>query len=314
MRKSFYAVMLVALAALFAGSALAVDFRVDFFNGTEVVTTADPNTDIAIRVYMNNGVDGFDDTRFGYSATFEIYGEGGVSTITWLDSTEASSGDVYFKSGAFRVAALFANTAGAYFPTINTVNTFGAAQWDGVLADTINHTTTCIPITGCTGWPEGVGELLVYTFYLNTGLDEGQICIDSCGVNSNVAYNWLWSPVSGDFGGPYCVTVSSTGILDENGPAVPLDFALAQNYPNPFNPSTIIEYALPSKSHVMVSVFNVLGQKIRTLVDEEKTIGYYSEVWNGTDDNGQPVASGIYFYRIDAGDQFTETKKMMLLK
>jgi len=304
--------MLVALAVLFAGSVYAVDFRVDFFDGTDVVTEIAPNTDFAIRVYMNNGPDAVDAERLGYSAPFEIYGEGGVTNITWLDSSgiggEAAVG------GALVIATEF-GSSGSYFSTINTVSVFDAAQWDGILPDTFNHTTTCIPITGCSGWATGLGELLVYTLYLNSGADVGNICFDSIEVNSNASYNWLWSPVSDEFGGPYCIAVSTgSGVLDESGPAIPTDFALAQNYPNPFNPSTIIEYALPGKAHVEVSVFNVLGQKIRTLVDEDQTVGYYSEVWDGTDDNGNSAASGIYFYRIDAGDEYTETKKMMLLK
>ncbi len=197
------------------------------------------------------------------------------------------------------------------------VNSFRLDSWDGVLPDTFNHTTIAIPLSPpYAGWPS---EEDVEKLHMQVGLniaDSGSFCIDSIS-HANASYNWLWqAPAVPSFSGPYCWTVSDVveGILDENGPVLPADFALAQNYPNPFNPSTIIEFALPTKSHVTVSVFNVLGQKIRTLVDEEKTVGYYSEVWDGTDDNGQPAASGIYFYRIDAGNDYTETKKMMLLK
>jgi hypothetical protein len=94
---------------------------------------------------------------------------------------------------------------------------------------------------------------------------------------------------------------------------VPMNFALHQNYPNPFNPSTIIKLDLPNPAHVRLDVYNVLGQSVKTLIDEHMTAGYHPVEWNGTDNSGQPVATGIYFYKVQAGDRI-ETKKMMLLK
>lgn len=98
-----------------------------------------------------------------------------------------------------------------------------------------------------------------------------------------------------------------------NGPAVPIVYALNQNYPNPFNPATEIKYSIPEAGHVKISIFNVLGQNVRNLVDEDKSVGDYSVVWNGKDAYGETVASGIYFYRIKASE-FTETRRMLLLK
>jgi hypothetical protein len=95
--------------------------------------------------------------------------------------------------------------------------------------------------------------------------------------------------------------------------ALPKDFSLAQNYPNPFNPTTTISYALPTNAFVKLVVYNILGQKVKTLVDEEQTAGFRQVVWNGQNDRGETVGSGIYFYRIQAGD-FTKTAKMSLLK
>ncbi len=94
---------------------------------------------------------------------------------------------------------------------------------------------------------------------------------------------------------------------------LPKEFSLGQNYPNPFNPTTTISYALPSNAYVKLMVYNVLGQKVKTLVDEEQAAGYKQVVWNGQNDRGEQVGSGIYFYRIQAGD-FTKTAKMSLLK
>jgi hypothetical protein len=93
----------------------------------------------------------------------------------------------------------------------------------------------------------------------------------------------------------------------------PQDYVLGQNYPNPFNPATVIEYAVPQRSHVTIVVINVLGQTIRTLVDEEKSAGSYRVIWNGTDQSGQSVSTGVYLYRFQAGD-YTLSKKMLLVR
>ena len=102
------------------------------------------------------------------------------------------------------------------------------------------------------------------------------------------------------------VTVALSGLY--SGPEVPDVFALNQNYPNPFNPSTEISFDLPTASHVELTVFNILGQKVETLVDSEREAGSYTVTWDAS-----PYSSGVYFYRISAKD-FTETKKMLMLK
>jgi hypothetical protein len=98
--------------------------------------------------------------------------------------------------------------------------------------------------------------------------------------------------------------------LDE----IPLTFALSQNYPNPFNPTTTINFAVPVKSDVNVTVYNVLGEVVRVLADQELSAGSYSVSF----DAARTLSSGIYFYRISAvgndGRNFVETKKMMLIK
>lgn len=104
-----------------------------------------------------------------------------------------------------------------------------------------------------------------------------------------------------------------TDIDNNDRSTIPKRFELNQNIPNPFNASTNIKYSLPLKSDVIISIYNILGQKINLLVNEEKPAGNYSVIWDGTDLNGRPTASGIYLYQIKAGD-FVETKKMLLLK
>jgi len=94
---------------------------------------------------------------------------------------------------------------------------------------------------------------------------------------------------------------------------VPHSFELAQNYPNPFNPGTSIEISLPSLTRATVDVYNVVGERVTMLLDRLLPAGRYSVSWDGTDVNGNPAASGVYFYRLRAGE-FSETKKMMLVK
>ena len=91
-------------------------------------------------------------------------------------------------------------------------------------------------------------------------------------------------------------------------------FALANNYPNPFNPATTIKYALPQAADVELTVYNVVGQPVRTLVAEHQSAGRYVVEWDATNDNGHSLASGMYFYRLAVGGEFLEVKKMLLLK
>ena len=89
---------------------------------------------------------------------------------------------------------------------------------------------------------------------------------------------------------------------------IPKEYGLSQNYPNPFNPSTNISFSLPSRSFVLLKVFDVLGREITTIVSEELSAGNYSRQWNASN-----LPSGVYFYRLQAGE-FVQTKKLMILK
>ncbi|MBK9098058.1 MAG: T9SS type A sorting domain-containing protein [bacterium] len=102
-----------------------------------------------------------------------------------------------------------------------------------------------------------------------------------------------------------------TGIDDEENP-IASEFKLEQNYPNPFNPSTVISYQLPVTSNVTLKVYDVLGNEIATLVNEELPAGEYEVEFDPSSIKHLP-SSGIYFYQLKAG-QFSETKKMILLK
>ena len=123
----------------------------------------------------------------------------------------------------------------------------------------------------------------------------------------------LVSSLMRDFGEPL-------GVEGNPSAAVPLRFTLAQNYPNPFNPATTIPYrvggsqfTVHSPLHTTLKIYNILGQLVRTLVDEEKAPGNYKIIWDGKDNAGKEVGSGIYFYQLRT-EEYTATKKMILLR
>jgi hypothetical protein len=111
-----------------------------------------------------------------------------------------------------------------------------------------------------------------------------------------------------------------SAVEEEETPNVPHEFELYQNYPNPFNPTTTIHFTVRRSSPAVrnpflttLKIYNILGQKVKTLVDEAKPAGSYEVVWDGKDERGNNLASGIYFYRLQIGEQ-TQTKRMLLLK
>jgi len=104
-----------------------------------------------------------------------------------------------------------------------------------------------------------------------------------------------------------------TAVGETNAENCPATFNLFQNYPNPFNPETEIRFALARHSRVVIDVFNTLGQQIVTLINKQYAAGFHSVHWDGNDRNGRRASSGIYVYRIQAGE-FSQVKKMILLK
>jgi len=95
--------------------------------------------------------------------------------------------------------------------------------------------------------------------------------------------------------------------------AVPVTYALNQNFPNPFNPTTTIEYSIPTSGHVSLVVYNVAGQKVRTLVNDSQSASFYKVVWDGKNDNGMTVGTGMYFYKLVSGN-YSKIVKMTLMK
>ncbi|SMO49891.1 T9SS type A sorting domain-containing protein [Gracilimonas mengyeensis] len=147
---------------------------------------------------------------------------------------------------------------------------------------------------------------------------------EGASITGGGVFTWTPSETAGDDGDSYTITVEVTdgnstvsttvAVMVNNTVSLPIDgttpksFALQQNYPNPFNPTTNITYAVPEASTVRLDVFNALGQKVSTLVNEQKGAGNYTVTFDATN-----LTSGVYFFKIQAGS-FTDTKKMLLLK
>jgi hypothetical protein len=108
-------------------------------------------------------------------------------------------------------------------------------------------------------------------------------------------------------------TPMATAVGDDRFAALPDGYELAQNYPNPFNSTTRIEFSLPARTSVRLAVHNLLGRRVRDWFMESLPAGRYSVEWNGANDRGQTVASGVYLYSLQAGE-YRDCRKMVLLK
>ena len=107
--------------------------------------------------------------------------------------------------------------------------------------------------------------------------------------------------------------VGCAAILSTETDILPKEYTLHQNYPNPFNPITQIRYDLPLTEYVSITIYDMMGRIVKTLVNSSQTAGYKSIKWNATNDRNEPVSAGLYLYTIQAGE-FRQAKKMVLLK
>ncbi|MGB8657487.1 MAG: T9SS type A sorting domain-containing protein [Candidatus Zixiibacteriota bacterium] len=151
------------------------------------------------------------------------------------------------------------------------------------------------------GWEQRI-SVVAYKYGLKSNETE-EMQIVKTGYKTCHPYSFggmVEAPVGGD----------QDQLANKNAPG---SFSLSQNHPNPFNPETDIAYFVPSNCHVNLTIFNIMGQKVITLVDEEQPSGEKSVHWDGKGQNGQEVASGIYFYRLRAGE-YNEVRKMIMMK
>ena len=114
-----------------------------------------------------------------------------------------------------------------------------------------------------------------------------------------------------DFSVSVTITVAVSSIGEDSG--IPVDYYLAQNFPNPFNPTTTIKYGLPQPGDVQIIIYDILGHRVKDLIDERKSAGHHREQWDATNNTGERVSTGIYYYKIKS-EHFTQIKKMILIR
>ncbi|MFC1726070.1 FlgD immunoglobulin-like domain containing protein [candidate division KSB1 bacterium] len=204
------------------------------------------------------------------------------------------------------------NTNNVYFGAKNGIfkSTNGGQSWKKIHSDycrAISISDNGIIYGACYGKVvcsnDGGDTWITYNNGMSAWPNRNSLTIDN---TNNILY------VGTDCQGILSLNLTITGI-PENEINTPRKYKLSQNYPNPFNSGTVIRYYIRKSSKIDLSIYNSLGQKIRTLVNAESPPGEFQVNWNGTDDNGNSIPSGVYFYRINAG-RFSDTKKTVLIK
>ena len=224
----------------------------------------------------------------------------------WLIKTDASGDTVWTKNIGGELndeGQCVRQTSDGGYIIIGSTASYGAGNYDvWIIKTNALGDTTWTKTFGGVNYDEG--------FSVQQTADEGYIITGLTGSYGAGGFDvWLIRLE------PYVV-----GIGDELL-AVPQQFALHQNYPNPFNPVTTLHYDLPENSFVNITIYNMLGRKVRTLFNQTQDAGYKSVIWNATNDNGKPVSAGVYLYQIKAhqkegrqAGEFVQIKKMVLLK
>ncbi|NQV16156.1 T9SS type A sorting domain-containing protein [bacterium] len=140
----------------------------------------------------------------------------------------------------------------------------------------------------------------------------GSFAIEPFDVHDIAVQNTHFYVAAGD-SGIYIIQNDLMVGIDETNLSLPDYFSLAQNFPNPFNPTTTISYELPEASNVELLIFDITGRRVASIVNGEKPAGYHNAIWNGNDDSGNQVSTGVYFCRLEAGN-FSQTIKMVILR
>ena len=144
----------------------------------------------------------------------------------------------------------------------------------------------------------------------------GQACAAIGDFNGDGRNDFAFSAIRADHRGEVYIFSGPEPITDvgyDYEPSLPSGFTLSQNYPNPFNPTTTIEFDVPRRAQVSLSIYNVLGQEVWRLIDGPLSAGTYRLQWDGRLSSGQPAGSGVYIYRLTSGD-ITLSRKMVLLR
>ncbi len=155
------------------------------------------------------------------------------------------------------------------------------------------------------------GDVLSYRWFVNGQMTTN--IVNTFEFGSEVKWNTVEAWVFDREDTARTSWVIKTPVQSSTVETAPQTFLLAQNYPNPFNPTTNLHYELPRDVQVRLTIYNMLGQVVRVLVNEKQRVGVYAKQWDGRDDAGRLLPSGIYLYRLEAGE-FVSVKRMMLMK
>ena len=224
--------------------------------------------------------------------------------------------------------------------TVTSVNDVPQAfEWVSSELDSINIAKDNLSFTYDLDWTESVdvdGDTINYIVYAKIGEYRSEEIFDSTATNYSIPYeeiaNGAFEGLPGNAATVYfsvwahdgtdsvkisrddrVLYVNRYDYLSIESEGVPNEFALHENYPNPFNPTTQIRFDLPEMSNVTLTIYNMIGQKIKSFTMQSAPAGYHSLTWNATNDLGAPVAAGVYLYQLQT-EGFIKTKKMVLLK
>lgn len=271
----------------------------------------------------------------GCSATDNLCGK---ITVCWTDNSNNENSFNIYRNGS-KAGSVSANvtcwddntnSSGTYY--IKSYNSCGEATQ----SNSDNGTRLSPPSSAPAGtyadktsvrtnetykisWGQVSGATSYYLSENSSWTDVGNITYKYYSKNDTGSYIYKVRARNGCGDGPVnnqiLVKVSSSTPVAENedNQQLPTQYTLSQNYPNPFNATTKLEFTLPKACQVRLDIYNVLGKRIRTLIDEYLSAGYKTVTWDGKDDNGNDVSTGIHFYRIKAGE-FSQAKRMVLLK
>ena len=198
-----------------------------------------------------------------------------------FDSTNCIIKIMVWKDVISDVGIKFVDATSAAQPEIKVANTL-INQWEELTFDFSSRIGV---------YPVVKDQIVIFPDFDLTGRTQDNIC-----YFDNISF----SPSN------------SVGV-DNRSETLPQGFALEQNFPNPFNPSTTIRYELPEEAMVNVTIYDMLGRQVKTLINQTQDAGYRSVIWNATNDYGKPVSAGMYLYLIQVGE-YISTKKLVLLK
>jgi hypothetical protein len=215
-----------------------------------------------------------------------------------------------------------------------------AFEWVSVLDTIINISETNLTDTYELEWTESEdvdGETIDYLLYAQIGVNPPEEVEEITDTTFQLIYEEILEHVFEPFpmlpratvkftvvatdgidtvnvtGDDRVVFVNRYEFLSTESEGIPTEFALHENYPNPFNPTTTLRFDLPEVSDITLTIYNMLGQKVRTFNYQNTSAGYHSVKWNATNDYGDPVGAGVYLYQLRA-NQYVKTRKMVLLK